>query len=147
MILPTPETTHAAGGLLAGHIRVGDVIALSGELGAGKTSFARGMLAALGLAGDAPSPSYALVIPYGLSDVRIPLCHIDLYRLENPDDIAELGLDEARVDAALIIEWPERMGARLWPDALKIHLVPDERGGRVLTVDVPPSWEGRCPLS
>jgi tRNA threonylcarbamoyladenosine biosynthesis protein TsaE len=147
VILPDADATHAAGALLAAHMRVGDVIALSGDLGAGKTSFARGLLFALGLAEEAPSPSYSLVIPYAPPDVRLPVWHIDLYRLENPADIDELGLDEARMDNALVIEWPERMGARTWGDALKIYIEPFGEGARRLTVAVPPSWEGRCPLS
>jgi tRNA threonylcarbamoyladenosine biosynthesis protein TsaE len=147
VILPTPEATHAAGESLAVHVRVGDVIALSGDLGAGKTSFARGLLGGLGYEGDTPSPSYSLVIPYAPPDVRLSLWHVDLYRLENPDETRELGLDEARAFSVLVIEWPERMGALLWPDALKIHIELSNAGGRALTVDVPPSWEGRCPLS
>jgi tRNA threonylcarbamoyladenosine biosynthesis protein TsaE len=78
--------------------------------------------------------------------VRVPVWHIDLYRLDNAHEIEELGLDEARGEAALVIEWPERMGAKLWSDALKLRFDPHESGGRCLTIDVPPSWEGRCPL-
>ena len=146
MILKGADATETAGRSLAAHIRIGDVIALSGDLGAGKTSFARGLLAGLGLEDDAPSPSFALVIPYAAPDVRVPVWHIDLYRLENAGEIGELGLDEARGEAALVIEWPERMGATLWSDALKLRFDPTENGGRCLTIDVPPSWEGRCPL-
>jgi tRNA threonylcarbamoyladenosine biosynthesis protein TsaE len=147
VILPDADATHAAGALLAAQLRVGDVVALSGELGAGKTSFARGLLMALGLIQEAPSPSYSLVIPYAPPDVSLPVWHIDLYRVEKPDDIEELGIDEARGEAALLIEWPERMGRRLWADALKIHIEVCANGSRRLTVAVPPSWEGRCPLS
>jgi tRNA threonylcarbamoyladenosine biosynthesis protein TsaE len=146
VILADANATEAAGRALAAHVCVGDVIALSGDLGAGKTSFARGLLAGLGLEDDAPSPSFALVIPYAAPDVRVPVWHIDLYRLDNAHEIEELGLDEARGEAALVIEWPERMGERLWSDALKLRFDPHESGGRRLTIDVPPSWEGRCPL-
>ena len=146
LILADPDATTAAGALLAQSLRVGDVVALSGDLGAGKTSFARGMLAALGLVEDAPSPSFAIIIPYAPPEVRLPLWHIDLYRIEKPAEIEELGLDEARREAALVIEWPERMGPWLWSDALQISLENDESGGRRLTVAAPPSWEGRCPF-
>ncbi len=146
MLLADSDTTTAAGALLAQSLRIGDVVALSGDLGAGKTSFARGMLAALGLVGDAPSPSFAIVIPYASPEVRLPLWHIDLYRIDRFEEIEELGLDEARGEAALVIEWPERMGPWLWDDALKISLETDESGGRRLTVVAPPSWEGRCPF-
>ena len=143
MILADAAATDAAGRALAPYIHAGDVIALSGDLGAGKTSFARGILAGLGLAEEAPSPSFALVIPYAPPDVRLPIWHVDLYRLDDADEVEQLGLDDALIDSALIIEWPERMGARLWPEALRLHFEVIE-GGRRLTVAAPPSWEGRC---
>lgn len=143
MILADAAATDAAGCALAPRIRAGDVIAVSGDLGAGKTSFARGILAGLGLVEEAPSPSFALVIPYAPPDVRLPIWHVDLYRLDDADEVEQLGLDDALIDSALIIEWPERMGARLWPEALRLHFEVIE-GGRRLTVAAPPSWEGRC---
>lgn len=146
MILPDENATEAAGRALAPALRPGDVIALSGDLGAGKTCFVRGVLSGLGFAGEAPSPSFALVIPYAPPAVRIPVWHVDLYRLESAEDAEELGLDEALCDAALLIEWPERLGDRLWPEALKIGLEDAGPGARRLTVSVPPSWEARCPL-
>jgi tRNA threonylcarbamoyladenosine biosynthesis protein TsaE len=137
--------TDAAGRAIAPVLRAGDVIALSGDLGAGKTSFARGLLAGLGLAEEAPSPSFALVIPYAPPEVTLPVWHVDLYRLDDPEEVEQLGLDDALTDSALIIEWPERMGVRLWPNALKLHFEPIV-GSRRLTVDAPPSWEARCPF-
>jgi tRNA threonylcarbamoyladenosine biosynthesis protein TsaE len=145
VILRDAAATDAAGRALAPHLRVGDIIALSGDLGAGKTSFARGIFAGLGLAEEAPSPSFALVIPYVPPDVILPVWHVDLYRLDNGDEVEQLGLDDALFDTALIIEWPERMGERLWPEALQLHFEAIE-GGRRLTVAAPPSWEARCPF-
>lgn len=145
MILADAAATDAAGRALAPHLRAGDVIALSGDLGAGKTSFARGLLAELGLAEEAPSPSFALVIPYAPPDVTLPVWHVDLYRVEDVEEVEQLGLEDALIDAVLIIEWPERMGARLWPHALRLHFEAIE-GGRRLTVAAPPSWEARCPF-
>lgn len=145
MILADPTATHDAGANLAPYLREGDVIALSGDLGAGKTSFARGLLAGLGLTEEAPSPSFALVIPYAPPDVRLPVWHVDLYRLDEGDGVEQLGLEDALFDNALIIEWPERMGARLWPEALRLHFDISD-GGRRLTVAAPPSWEARCPF-
>ena len=145
MILADAAATDAAGRALAPYLRAGDVIALSGDLGAGKTSFARGILAGLGLLEEAPSPSFALVIPYAPPDVRLPVWHVDLYRLDDPEEVEQLGLDDALIDSALIIEWPERMRARLWPKALRLHFEVIE-GGRRLTVAAPPSWETRCPI-
>jgi tRNA threonylcarbamoyladenosine biosynthesis protein TsaE len=146
VILADAAATHAAGLALAPHVRAGDIIALSGDLGAGKTSFARGLLAGLGLEEDAPSPSFALVIAYAPPDVSLPIWHVDLYRLDDRDAVEQLGLDDALADGALIIEWPERMGVRLWPEALRLHFAPHPNGGRCLTVAAPPSWEARCPL-
>lgn len=140
--LPDPAATEAFGARLAAQLRPGDVVTLSGDLGAGKTSLARGMLSALGLAGEAPSPTFAIVQPYDRPEVRMPVLHVDLYRIGDPADLDELGLDEARLDAALIVEWPERAPGR-WHDALALSLASDERGGRVLTAAVPPAWEDR----
>lgn len=147
MILADEAATLALGAALAAALRPGDVVALSGDLGAGKTTLARGLLAALGLAGEAPSPSFAIVQPYEPPDVSMPVWHVDLYRIEEPGEVDELGLDDARDDAALLVEWPERMGARLWPDALRLRLAAQADGSRRLTADVPPAWEGRWPLS
>jgi tRNA threonylcarbamoyladenosine biosynthesis protein TsaE len=146
VILRDASATHGVGVLLSHSLRVGDVIALYGDLGAGKTSLARGILAGLGLNEEAPSPSYPLVIPYDPPAVSLPVWHVDLYRLDDPAQAEELGLDDALLDGALVIEWPERLGATLWSEALKIRLEPDDSGGRRLTVTVPPSWENRCPL-
>jgi len=142
MILRTLEDSLALGARLAEALRVGDVITLSGPLGAGKTSITRGLLAALGLAGEAPSPSYAIVQPYNPPEVRLPVLHIDLYRIENVAELAELGLDEALFDAALLIEWPERAPDR-WPQALALTLAVRPDGARRLTARVPSAWEGR----
>jgi tRNA threonylcarbamoyladenosine biosynthesis protein TsaE len=93
-----------------------------------------------------PSPSFALVIPYDPPHVRLPVWHVDLYRLDSQADTDPLALDEALGDGALIIEWPERLGERLWPEALRLRIDVADSGGRRLTAVVPPSWEGRCPL-
>jgi tRNA threonylcarbamoyladenosine biosynthesis protein TsaE len=138
--------TEKLGAELAAILRPGDVVGLSGPLGAGKTTFARGVLAALGLGDEAPSPSFSLVIAYEPPDVRLPLWHVDLYRIEDADEIEELGLADARADAALLIEWPERMGGLLWSDALRLTLEPEPTGGRRLTWAAPAAWEGRWPL-
>jgi tRNA threonylcarbamoyladenosine biosynthesis protein TsaE len=145
MRLPDPQASHALGAALAHVVRPGDVIALSGELGAGKTSIARGLLAALGLEGEAPSPSFAIVQPYAPPETRLRVVHIDLYRIEDPTEAEELGLDDARLDSLLIVEWPERIGAQAWPDALWLTLTADETGGRALTAVVPAAWEDRWP--
>lgn len=147
MHLRDAAAAHALGVALAKVLRPGDVVALSGPLGAGKTSIARGVLASLGLEGEAPSPSFAIVQPYDPPEVRISVLHVDLYRIEDPDEALELGLDEALDDAALLVEWPERLGDDPWPDALWLTLAFDEGGGRRLTARVPGAWESRWPLT
>ncbi len=142
MILRSEEETAAAGAALAGVARPGDVIALSGPLGVGKTALARGFLSALGHEGEVPSPSFAIVQPY--EDVNPPVWHVDLYRIEDPSEIDELGLDAA-ADAVLLVEWPERAGTSAWSEALGLSLEFGEEGERILTAKVPPSWEGRWP--
>ena len=118
------------------------MITLSGPLGVGKTALARGLIAALGHEGDVPSPSFSIVQPYEALDP--PVWHVDLYRIENPAEIEELGLDAAS-DALLLVEWPERAGTYGWPQALSLSLEFGQDGDRILTADVPPSWEGRWP--
>ena len=143
MRLADEEATAAFGAQLARNAEPGDVIALSGPLGVGKTALARGFIAGLGYDGEVPSPSFAIVQPY--EELEPPVWHVDLYRIEDPSEIAELGLDSAG-DGVLLIEWPERAGQGAWPDALALSLefAPDD--ARILTARVPPSWEGRCPL-
>ena len=145
MRLADPAASHALGVSLARVVRVGDVVTLAGPLGAGKTSIARGLLAALGLAGEAPSPSFAIVQPYAPPETRLPVLHVDLYRIDDPREFDELGLDEARLDSVLLVEWPERAGEGAWPDALALTLADDGAGGRALTARVPPGWRQRWP--
>jgi tRNA threonylcarbamoyladenosine biosynthesis protein TsaE len=142
MILEDEQATLSLGARLAAVARPGDVIALSGPLGVGKTALARGFIAALGHAGDVPSPSFAIVQPY--EELEPPVWHVDLYRIEDPSEMDELGLDSA-TDAVLLVEWPERAGVQMWPDALTLALDFADDGGRILTAKVPPSWEGRWP--
>ena len=143
--LADPAATEAFGASLAGLVRPGDVITLQGDLGMGKTSVARGLLAALGLAGEAPSPSFAIVQPYEPPEVRLPVLHVDLYRIEDPDELEELGLAEALTDTLLLVEWPERAPG-YWPQALALTLRAGPDGGRILTADVPASWKPRWPI-
>ena len=118
MILADEEATAALGARLASIAGPGDVIALSGPLGVGKTALARGFIAAL--------------------------WHVDLYRIEQRSEIEELGLDSA-ADAVLLVEWPDRAGETAWADALRLSLEFAEDGARRLTAEVPPAWEGRWP--
>jgi len=136
--------TEAFGRSLAALLRPGDVIALSGPLGAGKTVLARGVLRGLGFQGDVASPSFPIILAYDAPDVSLPVWHVDLYRIENPAELDELGLEEARADTALLIEWPERLPA-LWPEAVHLTLTDAPASGRALTASIPPAWASRWP--
>jgi tRNA threonylcarbamoyladenosine biosynthesis protein TsaE len=135
--------TRRLAAALAAVLRPGDIIALSGNLGAGKSTLARGIIQALGWAGEVPSPTFTLVQPYDRPDVLVPVWHVDLYRIEHPAEADALGLFET--DAALIIEWPQRLGARLPAQALHLRLDGSGDAPRTLTWDAPPAWEGRWP--
>jgi len=141
----TLDEAERIGAAIGAALRPGDVVALSGDLGAGKTTLARAMLKARGLAGEAPSPTFAIVQPYAPPEVDLAIAHVDLYRIEAEDDLIELGLDDYLYDGALLIEWPERLGSQGWPDALALT-ISGSGAARVLTARVPPAWEARWPL-
>ena len=142
MILPDEQATADLGQSLAETLRPGDVIALSGPLGVGKTALVRAMLGALGQSGEVPSPTFAIVQPYEALDP--PVWHVDLYRIEDSSELEELGLDAAG-EGVLVVEWPERAGPHAFPDALRLVLDFAEGGARRLTASVPPAWESRWP--
>jgi tRNA threonylcarbamoyladenosine biosynthesis protein TsaE len=135
--LPDEAATAAVAARLAAVARAGDVFCLAGELGAGKTTLVRGFLRACGVAGEVPSPTFNLVLTY---DVRLPsgkaatVWHVDLYRLDGPDDLAELGLEEAMAEGVVFVEWPDRLGPLRPAEAIGLTIEADE-GGRRLTVD------------
>ena len=133
----------ALGCRLADVARIGDVLALEGGLGAGKTTLARGILEGLGLQGEAPSPSFAIVQPYDVPEVKLPVAHVDLYRLDDAEEAEELALDEYLLDSLLIVEWPDRLGPEAWPHALRLHIDIEPDGARRLTVRVPDAWTER----
>lgn len=108
---------------LAQVVQPGDVIALYGDLGAGKTSFARGFIRGfLGQELEVPSPTFTLVQIY--EGARGVIWHIDAYRLKHPDEVWELGIEEALLEGILLIEWPERLGPHLPKRRLDLSLAP-----------------------
>ncbi|WP_135450072.1 MULTISPECIES: tRNA (adenosine(37)-N6)-threonylcarbamoyltransferase complex ATPase subunit type 1 TsaE [Tabrizicola] len=118
--LPNEAATAALGGRLARLARAGDCILLEGPIGAGKSHLARAFIRArLGREEEVPSPTFTLVQVY---EADVEIWHADLYRLTHPDEVWELGLDEAFIRAICLVEWPDRLGGHLPPDALHIRL-------------------------
>jgi tRNA threonylcarbamoyladenosine biosynthesis protein TsaE len=129
--LPDPAATLDLGRRLGARLSPGDVVCLSGGLGAGKTTLARGAIEAwTGQPEEAPSPTYTLVQTY--EGARGQLWHVDLYRLKRPDEAWELGLEDAFFDAACLIEWPERLEGQLPRERLDIALTQDGDGRRAV---------------
>jgi tRNA threonylcarbamoyladenosine biosynthesis protein TsaE len=113
-----PAETHALAAAIAGIVRAGDVLLLSGDLGAGKTVFAGGLAAGLGVDERVVSPTFTIVREYR---GRLPLVHVDVYRLESVRELEDLGLDEiVRDDAVAVIEWGDTVAA-LFPEWLEVR--------------------------
>ncbi len=141
--LPDLAAMERFGARIAAALRVGDVVALSGGLGAGKTTLARAIIAALGHHGEVPSPSFAIIETYDPPALRLPLVHADFYRLKHPQEAEELGLDDYRQGAALLAEWPEMAGGFTHePGCLSIRLETAEMG-RIAIVEPGRDWLGR----
>ena len=140
--LPDLAAMEAFGERVAARLRPGDVVALSGPLGSGKTTLARAIIAALGHRGEVPSPTFTIVETY---DLAPPLVHADFYRLDRPQEAEELGLDDYREGAALIAEWPEKAGGfRHEPGCLSVALEVADRGRKAI-VEGGADWHGRMP--
>lgn len=141
--LPDLAAMEQLGARLAEALRPGDVIALSGGLGAGKTTLARAIIAALGHQDEVPSPSFAIIETYDPPALRLPLVHADFYRLKHPEEVEELGLDDYRHGAALIAEWPEMAGGfGHEAGCLSIRLETADRGRKAI-VEPGRDWLGR----
>jgi tRNA threonylcarbamoyl adenosine modification protein YjeE len=143
LALPSLAATQALAVRLAAALRAGDVVGLEGELGAGKSTLARAAIRARAAADiEVPSPTFTLVQAYDLPGLAI--VHADLYRLSAPEDVLELGLDEALRGAALLVEWPERAGDLLSADRLTVRLsVPGDDEAREAVLTAGPSWADR----
>ncbi len=140
LALPDEAATAALGERLGAVARAGDVIALVGDLGAGKTTLARALIRShLGPETEAPSPTFTLVQTY--PGPRFDIWHFDLYRLEDPGEARELGLEEA-VDGLSLIEWPERLGRYLPTVRLEVRLSLEGQGRIARLVDLD-DWSTR----
>jgi tRNA threonylcarbamoyladenosine biosynthesis protein TsaE len=141
--LPDPAATDALGERLAAILRPGDVVALEGPLGAGKTALARATVRALtDPAEEVPSPTFTLVQVYQAP--AGPLYHFDLYRLEAPDQAVELGIDDAFAEGISLVEWPDRLGGYLPRRHLKIALeAGPEKDSRIARISGGAVWTER----
>ncbi len=144
--LTTSEATERLGAKIARLLRLGDAVLLRGELGAGKSTLARGLVRALTTPDEeVPSPTFTLVQAY--EGPEFTIAHLDLYRLSGPEEVYELGFDEALEEGVALVEWPQRLGARLPPDRLDIELRlrgaggPEE--GRLAVLEPHGSFRGR----
>jgi tRNA threonylcarbamoyladenosine biosynthesis protein TsaE len=127
-ITSSPAETEAAGERLGKRLRAGDLVLLIGELGAGKTTFVRGVARGTGSRDPVASPTFQLVRVYA---GRVQLAHVDLYRIENPSELADLGLDELLDHGAVVVEWGDRLETR---KAARIELEHLEGDRRVIRV-------------
>ena len=141
--LADEAATRALGARLAAVLRAGDALALEGDLGAGKTTLARGLIQAL-VDGDepVPSPTFTLVQAYQAPERGLTIWHFDLYRLSHPDELVELGWEDALAEGLALVEWPERAGDALPESALWVEL--SEQGdGRVARLIGNGAWRKR----
>ncbi len=137
-----PAETARLAATLAPLARAGDAILLSGDLGAGKTAFARAFIrACAGRDVEVPSPTFTLVQTYELADAEI--WHVDLYRIEHSHEIYELGLEEAFASAISLIEWPERLGGLAPRERLDIAIEIADGDSRKITFQATTSWAER----
>jgi tRNA threonylcarbamoyladenosine biosynthesis protein TsaE len=138
-----PEDTVAVGDAVASLLREGDAVALTGELGAGKTTFVRGAARALGFDGPVASPTFTLVREY---QGRVRIYHVDVYRLERLQDVLDLGLDEMVAEGGVVlVEWGDAVEGLLPDDHLlvEITLIGAEEARRIVVTGVGPSWATR----
>ena len=140
----TPEDTRDVGAALADLLRIHDVVVLTGELGAGKTTLVQGIARGLGATEHVASPTFTLVREYVSG--RVPLAHVDLYRLQREQDVIDLALDELENgDRVLLVEWGDPVAELLADERLRIELTSDPDDVRHLTfATLGPSWDERA---
>lgn len=148
-VLPDLGAMAAYGARIAARLRPGDVVALSGGLGAGKTTLARAILEVLGHQGEVPSPTFTIIETYDAPPLRLPVVHADFYRITDPSDLWEIGLQEYREGAVLLAEWADNVGGfDHEPGCLAITLEPvgeTGEGGRIAIARGGADWVGRMP--
>ena len=136
MMIDSPLAMLEAGRAFASSLNGGELVTLSGGLGAGKTLFCKGVLEGLGYQGDAPSPTFNIMNHYAPPDTRLPVIHADLYRLNSPDELEELGLfDSADADTVSLVEWPEQGGQVFAYARFRISIAVNDPNTRTLTIE------------
>ncbi|WP_375258247.1 tRNA (adenosine(37)-N6)-threonylcarbamoyltransferase complex ATPase subunit type 1 TsaE [Citreimonas sp.] len=147
LVLESEDATAQLARALAPGLRAGDVLLLSGGIGAGKTHFARSLIQTLlRVSEDVPSPTFTLVQEYDTT--AGPLWHADLYRLSGPEEIEELGLLDAFESAICIVEWPDRLGDLAPSRALRMEFSADPDDDRTRALHMAwsdPRWDARLP--
>jgi tRNA threonylcarbamoyladenosine biosynthesis protein TsaE len=147
VILPNQAATERLAGAIASVARAGDVILLSGDLGAGKTHFARAFINALTPAPEeVPSPTFTLVQTYDarVEGEPVEIWHFDLYRLKSPDETLELGIEEAFGEGIALVEWPDRLGSLKPREHLELRLAITGEGARKATLLPTAAWRDRA---
>lgn len=134
MIIVDENMMLAFGEQLATTLVVGDWVAIDGPLGAGKTVLCKGILRGLGFGGEVASPSYSIVHLYDVPETSIAVAHADLYRLNNVEELDELGLAQERHDRVTLVEWAERSGLGYVQPSHHIEISPQPDGSRILTL-------------
>jgi len=134
--------TQSVAAALGRMLRVGDIVVLSGDLGAGKTTFVQGVARALGVEEPVTSPTFTIVQEY---DASVPIAHVDVYRLHHIQELHDFGFEELLEDRVVLIEWGEMVTPVLPRDRVDVHLqMDDDPDTRLITIDAHgPQWAGR----
>jgi tRNA threonylcarbamoyladenosine biosynthesis protein TsaE len=143
IVLASEDATTTLAACIAHRLVAGDCLLLSGSIGAGKTAFARALIRSRmeHPSEDVPSPTFTLVQTYQAKDVTI--WHADLYRLTHPDEVLELGLEDAFSTSICLIEWPDRLGSLAPANAVGLSFEATPEGAHLVTLCGPLEWQGR----
>jgi tRNA threonylcarbamoyladenosine biosynthesis protein TsaE len=137
------DETRQAGATLGATLRPGDLVILVGDLGAGKTTFVKGVAEALGVSEPVTSPTFTIVQEY---EGRVPLAHVDVYRLERVQELHDLGFDELLEGRVVVVEWGDTVEAALPPDLLEVRITADGDDVRVIELATRGrAWATRTP--